>query len=399
MLVGIEYHRVLSYDKLFCKCRYLPLNQNLRRFQVRISEKIHNFLTNDNYCEYQQQQIPAEINEKILKIATGALHQIPELEILKEILFCRKQILDGSLVTGFQKSAIIAHGGYILLKNSKKVQIDKIYLEQDSAAKVKGEYFVGRMGLPLLEVTTKPQELNFNQLIELLQQVEKLLNWKFNLPISPFTRRQDINLSIAGHPKVEYKGVSSLSEIQKIMDIEEKIQLQNIEKKDLKDNQTKKLIGGLPVILRTSLAKKRMKQETELPLIKLNFSSKKHKKNHQLICSIQNQLNLENFTNLKEVKRLNYYNKKYQLSKKDVDLYQHLKKNKLDYSYNKLSYYDYFLKFLKDQISEYALRTKDLHLKPYSKVELDLAYASTSSEVSFYKTYKKFIYRSYIFKK
>ena len=71
----------------------------------------------------------------------------------------RKTVIDGSNTAGFQRTALIAHDGYIEI-SSGKVAIDFVAIEEDSARKSNSQeqggdvktYKLDRLGIPLIEI-------------------------------------------------------------------------------------------------------------------------------------------------------------------------------------------------------------------------------------------------------
>jgi len=345
--IGIEFHRLLSYDKLFCNCRYCPFkNKPLKKTVIYpVLKRAYSFITSADYCDYELDEIPAKINEKIYKKAINVAARIPNIKILKNILFCRKKILDGSIPPGFQKTALIGTGGVILLKSKKEVLIDSIYLEEDASTKKKGKYFVNRLGLPLLEITTKPQYLDEKEIVELLKKLEETI-YDYDLPICSFCRRQDINISYKNHPKVEYKGVSNLSYIELILKIQKKRQENNILNKTLERNTTRFFNFNLKEtrLLRAFNSKERLHPETEVPILKVKKVLKKIKIPEELE-DYENILTI--LKNKKQKKTLLKLFKIYSLKKKDI---QFLKKISKLYK-NYLGQFQLYLKDLKSKLA------------------------------------------------
>ena len=76
----------------------------------------------------------------------------------------RKTVIDGSNTSGFQRTVLIAHSGFIET-GFGKVGIESIALEEDAAriikrGKEKDVYRLDRLGIPLIEITTSPDMKN-----------------------------------------------------------------------------------------------------------------------------------------------------------------------------------------------------------------------------------------------
>ena len=72
--------------------------------------------------------------------------------------------------------------------------------------------------------------MNALEVIESCKTIESIINRRSNLPVTQVSRRQDLNFSTLGHPKVQYKGVSRLSDIPLIMTHEQKRQTETPDK-------------------------------------------------------------------------------------------------------------------------------------------------------------------------
>src|SRR3989338_3419565 len=152
----------------------------------------------------------------------------------------RKQVLDFSNTSGFQRTALIALNGF--MENSK-IGIESITLEEDSARKINETkdavtYRLDRLGIPLIEIATKPDIKTPQQAKEVASYLGMLLKSTGNFKSGIGTIRQDINLSILNNPKVEIKGIQDLHSIPLVIENEVKRQLSLIKnnkkiKKDL----------------------------------------------------------------------------------------------------------------------------------------------------------------------
>lgn len=141
----------------------------------------------------------------------------------QEIVVNRKQYLDGSITTGFQRTFIVARDGHVELPGGKKVPITNILIEEDSARKIKTEdrgrtvyYNLDRLGVPLTEIITDHKAVDTpEELIETAKMIG------LNLRTTGLARRgigvarQDVNISIDGGNRAELKGVQDLAMLSK----------------------------------------------------------------------------------------------------------------------------------------------------------------------------------------
>ena len=126
--IGLEIHQQLDGNKLFCKCPCIIRDDNydfeVKRF-LRLSEseigsldpaaqfelkKNKQFIYkgyNDINCLVElDESPPEELNEKALEIALQ-VSLLLNAKIVDVVQFMRKMVIDGSNVSGFQRTAII----------------------------------------------------------------------------------------------------------------------------------------------------------------------------------------------------------------------------------------------------------------------------------------------------
>ncbi len=242
--VGLEIHQQLATrHKLFCKCpvelvdeapedvfprRLRPTRSELGEvdvaalFEWRKGRVYEYHAPRPASCLVEaDEEPPHPLNEEALKIALAislALHSKP----VDEIHVMRKIVIDGSNTTGFQRTAVIALGGYITLSSGKKVGIQTVCLEEDAARKigeegVKTKYRLDRLGIPLIEVSTAPDLNTPEEAQEAAYVIGQLFRLTGRVRRGIGTIRQDLNVSIRGGAKIEIKGVQRLDLIAKVV--------------------------------------------------------------------------------------------------------------------------------------------------------------------------------------
>ena len=259
LLCGLEIHQQLdSSTKLFCRCPNLLQGTRkpdftLKRFMRPVLGEMGTYdeamLTeyekgmdvtyecyNDVICTYELDETPpfkCNNEAKTIAIEIGLLLNS---NIIEEMHVCRKNYLDGSVPCGFQRTMILAKDGYVELENGKKIGIDILCLEEDAARKIKTEnktnYFrLDRLGIPLVEVTTKPDINDPDECREAAERLGLLL-WTSKVKKVLGSIRQDINVSIREGTRVEIKGVQKLDWIPLLINHEISRQLKLVEIKD-----------------------------------------------------------------------------------------------------------------------------------------------------------------------
>lgn len=239
---GLEIHQqLLTKKKLFCRC---PAGQYsdtfdaeiLRHMRPTLSElgvydgtalmefKTHKeiiyHINRETVCTYEMDDTPPfELNEEALEHALeiGLLYNC---SLVDEIHIARKQYLDGSIPTGFQRTTIIGVNGTIPFKD-RLIDIVQLGLEEDSCREVSDVdhrriYLTDRLGIPLIETVTAPQMLNPHEVAEVGEILRRLTRSTGKVRTGIGAARQDVNVSIHGGTRIEIKGVPRLPIIPRL---------------------------------------------------------------------------------------------------------------------------------------------------------------------------------------
>ncbi len=307
---GLEIHQQLDTKKLFCDCPSL-LRQDEPDFIVKRklhavagesgeidiaakheAEKEKNFVYQgyDTTCLIElDEEPPHEINKESLKIALQVA-LILNCKVIPLTQIMRKTVIDGSNTSGFQRTVLIAIGGYVNTEQGK-VRIDSICLEEDAARIIsrtpqaypekssqkiftKGKessiYRLDRLGIPLIEIATAPDIKTPEQAKEVALHIGDILR-SCKVKRGLGTIRQDVNVSIKRGSRVEIKGVQKPGIIIKAINLEIKRQQDLIEKEKKVESQVRKVLpDGETEFLRPMPGADRMYPETDLPLLKIS---------------------------------------------------------------------------------------------------------------------------------
>jgi len=289
---GLEIHQQLEMKKLFCDCPSLVNDPNepdivlKRRLRASMGElgeideaakfeqsKNKEFIyeaCSSSSClvEYDEEPIKP-INKEALEAALE-LALLLNMESVDEVHVMRKVVVDGSNVSGFQRTMLIATGGYV--ETSKgKVRIDTLCLEEEAAKKINTTektvtYRLDRLGVPLLEITTAPDIVEGEHAKEVASILGMILRSTGRVKRGIGSIRQDINLSIKGFPRIELKGFQDLRNIPKVIENEVKRQLKDSPKK----GEVRKVNSdGTTTFLRPMPGADRMYVETDHPTIEI----------------------------------------------------------------------------------------------------------------------------------
>jgi len=290
---GLEIHQQLDTHKLFCKCPSILRNDEP---QYEIHRKLnpvvgetgivdiaakHEAEQNKNFI-YQvydtnclveiDEEPPCEINQEALKIAIQ-IALLLNCKIFPVAQVMRKTVIDGSNTTGFQRTVMIAHDGYVET-SAGQIAIDALMLEEDSARKVSENessktYKLDRLGIPLVEIATGPHMHTPEEIKEAALKIGEILRaCKVKRGIG--TIRQDVNISIKGSERVEIKGFQDPSMMKKTIDIEIERQQKCIKEKSCQKEVRNALPDGKTEFLRPMPGAARMYPETDVPLLKIS---------------------------------------------------------------------------------------------------------------------------------
>jgi len=289
--IGLEIHQQLDGNKLFCSCpciikdgkpdfkikRYLRASASElgKVDQAALYELqkgkyfIYEGYNNVNCLVELDESPPEELNKKALEIGLQ-VSLLLNAKILDQIQFMRKVVIDGSNVSGFQRTALIAINGYIDTSEGK-ISIPAICLEEEAAKKLEDtnefrRYNISRLGIPLIEIATGPDIKSPEGAKEAAEKIGMVLRSVDGVKRGLGTIRQDINLSIKGHSRVEIKGFQDLKSIPKIVEYEIQRQLSSKEKK----SEVRKAEHDFTTsFLRPMPGSDRMYPETDIPAIKI----------------------------------------------------------------------------------------------------------------------------------
>jgi glutamyl-tRNA(Gln) amidotransferase subunit E len=166
---------------------------------------------------------PQEMNKEALETAlifSLALHS----RVADEIHTMRKIVIDGSNTSGFQRTMLVAHGGYIDV-NGEKVKIQSICLEEDAAKLLSDdgsirEYGLDRLGIPLVEIALEPITGSPEELMQVALSMGRLLRSSKRVTRGLGSIRQDVNISVNDGGVVEVKGVQQLDQLIRVIKYE-----------------------------------------------------------------------------------------------------------------------------------------------------------------------------------
>ncbi|MEM1733716.1 MAG: Glu-tRNA(Gln) amidotransferase subunit GatE [Pyrobaculum sp.] len=255
---GLEIHIQLNTKrKLFCHCPPVlredePHFRIERRLHISLSElgavdpavewevrKKRRYVYEgyrDSTCLVELDEEPPHLPDEEALVTAVAVAKIFNAKLFDEIHVMRKIVVDGSNVSGFQRTMLVAYGGRAKILGYD-IGVETIALEEDAARKIKDEgkyiyYRLDRLGIPLVEIATVPMSYT----PQVVEEVAWIIGYSVKITgrakRGVGTVRQDVNVSIAQGAKTEIKGVPDLSLIPKVIEYEAMRQLSLLKIRD-----------------------------------------------------------------------------------------------------------------------------------------------------------------------
>lgn len=282
--VGFEIHQQLNtLSKLFCDCNSKGSDDEYDFDFIRVLRPTRSELGNFDRAalfEYAKmssikyyskigysclveadEEPPHNVNRDGLETAllfSLALHS----NIVDEIHVMRKLVIDGSNVSGFQRTMLVSTGGYLEVENFKNVGVQAICLEEDAAKLIstspkQKEYGLDRLGIPLVEIALEPISGTPDEIVNVALTLGRLLRSSKRVTRGIGSIRQDVNISVNGGQVVEVKGVQQLIHLVKALDYETKRQYGMIKiAEELKNRNIDDSLFGDKIIDVTSIFSK-----------------------------------------------------------------------------------------------------------------------------------------------
>ena len=291
---GLEIHQQLLGRKLFCNCpvsEASDLDVKIERRLRAVAGEIGGIdlaaqfeMAKDKRYVYESSSVvtclvefdeapPHMINNEALDTAlTVAL--LFNAKIVDEIQIMRKTVVDGSNVSGFQRTALVATGGYV--ETSKgKVSIPTVCIEEEAAQKIEqGDDFVkynlNRLGIPLIEIATGTEIIDAQHAKETASIIGMILRSTDKVVRGIGSIRQDVNLSIEGGARIEIKGFQDMRAIPRVIDFEINRQQETLAKGEKINEEVRKSEPDFTTsFLRPMPGSARMYPETDIPPIRI----------------------------------------------------------------------------------------------------------------------------------
>jgi len=237
LIAGLEVHQqLLTERKMFCHCPaglYTRAHDGsvLRHMRPTLSElgsydgtalmefktkkNIVYLLHQANVCTYEMDDTPPFlVNDHAIDVAIEQCLMLG-CDIVDEVHIARKQYLDGSIPTGFQRTAVVGVEGRLPFRD-REISITQVTVEEDSCREVsdRGHLIVwrtDRLGMPLIETVTGPDLRSPEEVEEAILLIGRVCRSTGHVRVGMGASRQDVNVSVRGGRRVEIKGVPKAS--------------------------------------------------------------------------------------------------------------------------------------------------------------------------------------------
>jgi Glu-tRNA(Gln) amidotransferase subunit E-like FAD-binding protein len=315
---GIEIHQQLQGKKLFCNCPTIIRKENpdfkIKRIlrtsagELGLTDKaaLHE-LNKKKYFIYEgyndinclvemDDEPPHNVNLDALKSALQ-ISKLLNATIPDKIIFMRKIVIDGSNVSGFQRTALVGMNGYLEI-NGKKINVPTICLEEESCQVIERNndfdiYNLSRLGIPLIEIATSPDIENPEECKEVASKIGMFLRSLDNCKRGIGSIRQDVKISIKDCERIEIKGFQDLKSIPKVIDNEINRQLKLLKKNEKTMSHVRKAEADFSTsYLRPMPGANRMYPETDILPIEPNLNIKTIETIEQKIENLKKRYNL-----------------------------------------------------------------------------------------------------------
>ena len=315
---GLEIHQQLNTAKLFCDCPSVLRNDE-PKFEIKRSlnpvtgetgkidvaveyEKSKNkkfiYQVYDTNCLVEtDEEPPHSINGDALKTAVK-IALLFDCKIFPVSQVMRKTVIDGSIPSGFQRTVLIGHDGEIETSLGK-VRIETIALEEDSGRRIFEDgdeitFRLDRLGIPLVEITTRPDLKTAEQIREAALKIGEILR-SCDVRRGIGTIRQDVNISIKGGRRVEIKGFQDPKMMIETIDNEILRQQDCLKENKIVGEVRRANPDGTTSFLRPMPTAARMYPETDVPLLKISREILDDAKKNLPKLEVENKRYLQEF--------------------------------------------------------------------------------------------------------
>ncbi len=248
---GLEIHqRLATSTKLFCSCPNASASDTeiakVERQQRAVAGELGSTDRSSKFEESKKRRFiyavpsgtsclveldeepPHDVSREAIGIALSVARGLG-MEIFDELEPMRKEVVDGSDTSAFQRTIMVGMNGEIKV-NGMRIAIPFASLEEESSGIIENNdeyalYDISRLGVPLIEIDTSPDIPSPAAAKDVALHIGTLLRLTGKVQRGIGSIRQDVNVSIKGGSRVEIKGLQEVSAIAEYIENEVKRQL------------------------------------------------------------------------------------------------------------------------------------------------------------------------------
>lgn len=251
-LCGLEIHqRLLTDGKLFCSCDTTQngeeaLTASVHRKQRAVAGELGNIDMSARFEEVRSREFnykihdrtaclvdvdeepPHRMNQEALDIVLSvskalAMHDIYEIQVM------RKEVVDGSNPSAFQRTALVGIDGHMKI-GERTINLPSISVEEESAGIMSKaresmtnsivDYNTERIGIPLVEISTDKYIESPKEAKSIAMHIGTLLRITGRVQRGIGSIRQDVNVSIKDGARTEIKGLQEIGTLDMFIENE-----------------------------------------------------------------------------------------------------------------------------------------------------------------------------------
>jgi len=164
---------------------------------------------------------PPHLPDELAIDVAVAIADYLRMDVVDELIFMRKIVVDGSNTTGFQRTGMVGLNGHFYI-GGKRYGVQSLAIEEEASRLLDREgstvhYSLDRLGIPLIEISTAPDISTPEEAVKVAKYLGRLVRSTGYKRGGIGSIRQDVNISVDGGAVVEVKGVQQLDQLEAVV--------------------------------------------------------------------------------------------------------------------------------------------------------------------------------------